>query len=347
MKSPHVLLVGKFSLDPAVYTYPSSFIPALQECSERVTLFNTDTADAPFIEKISSRFTPLHTLITHQLFNKRLLNAVHAARPDIIFIIKGVRIGATMLRTIKRRYPHCRIIHFYPDNPFCLWNGNSNAAVLAGLPFIDLFLIWSKQLIPIIRSAGCQRVNYFPFAYDETIYHPIQAPATYSYDAIFVGTWDTQREQLLTALVTSLPWLKLAIWGNRWHTHLPATSPLHRFLQGSAIYKEELITAFAASKIVLNFIRPQNLEAHNMRTFEALATGCFLLTQKTAEQSQIPFIEDSNIACFSDADDLIKKIAFYVNQDSLRKAIALRGLELAEKFTLRAQIRLLMTELGY
>ncbi|MBM3887268.1 glycosyltransferase [Candidatus Dependentiae bacterium] len=382
-----VLLIGKFSFDPSIYTYPSSFISAFEANGAEVITFNTvnGTRIGSILthfnaSKILSRLLP--SCIKHWLLNKQLLQSVKQIKPDLIFIIKGNQILPSTLQIIKQKYPTIKILHFYADNPFCFWNGNANSHVLNGLPYIDQFLIWSKELIPIIQSAGCKKVSYFPFAFDDRIYHPnttldffqnseelmdpgsksgmtggkyrqslsSQPPSWdpvlyFTSDVVFVGTWDTEREAFLLQLVQALPTLNLAIWGNRWNEFLPSNSPLKKYLRGKAIYKESLLKAFAGSKIVLNFIRPQNLQAHNMRTFEALATGSFLLTQKTVEQSQDPFIEDFNIACFNDAEDLIKKIAFYVNHDSLRKEIAKKGLMLAQEFTLHKQIQSLLATL--
>ena len=331
-----VLLVGKFSLDPTVYTYPSSFIDAFKAAGYEVHPFN-----------LLPRYRFLPGWIENKLLNYRLLKTIKTIAPQLIFIIKGNSIFPATLKKIKAAFPQTSVLHFYPDNPFCFWNGNSNASVLHSLPYLDAFLIWSKELVPIIEAAGCKHALYFPFAVDEKIYHPrisLSAAEEKSFesDVVFVGTWDKEREYFLQQVVTALPTLKLAIWGNRWATSLPAASPLHAYFRGNAIYKEELLKAFAASKIVLNFIRPQNLQAHNMRTFEALAAGSFLLTQKTLEQTQPPFVPDYNITCFADSEDLIKKIAFYVNQDSLRKEIALRGYELIRGFTIGAQVRSLL-----
>ena len=393
-KQLHILLVGKFSTNPAVYTYPSSFIPAFESAGALVSTFNLAINIFPWIEKICFRLGKFGAFIATHLLNKRLIDMTQKIRPDILFIIKGTQITASTLRTIKKMNQQIQIMHFYPDNPFCFWNGNSNAQVLNTLPYIDLFLIWSKQLIPILESAGCRRVAYFPFAFDPTLYYPSptyseisllknridpgalpgmtktrnssppvipgRAPesraflsintnersGTFTSDVAFIGTWDIEREALLLVIIAASPTINLAIWGNRWHEHLPTQSPLHPYIRGKAIYKETLLKAFAATKIVLNFMRPQNLQAHNMRTLEVLATGSFLLTQKTEEQTQFPFIEDFNIACFADAEDLVKKIAFYVNQDSLRKVVALRGLALAQEFTLQAQVQSLLTTLA-
>lgn len=343
----HILLVGKFSTDPTVYTYPSSFIESFEAASCRVTTFNLADAARPIREKISKRLPYWGQGLSAILLNKALIITARQIIPTIIFIIKGASITAATLKQIKTTLPSTIIVHFYPDNPFCFWNGNSNANVLAGLPHTDLFLIWSKELIPVLLSAGCQRVDYFPFAVDEKIYHPritlsCEETPIYTSDVVFVGTWDREREFFLSHIAKQLPTINLAIWGNRWKEQLKNDSPLMPLIRGNALYKNNLLKAFSGAKIVLNFIRIQNLQAHNMRTFEALAAGSFLLTQKTTEQCDAPFIQDVNIACFNDAEDLIKKIAFYVNQDRLRKDVASQGHKLVRNFTLNVWVSSLL-----
>lgn len=350
-KKQNILLVGKFSTDQAVYTYPSSFIDTFEKAGCHVSTLNLNQTARPWFEKTISYIPRLGRKIAKNMLNRALITAVKTKNPSIVFIIKGSDIFATTAKKIKSILPATTIIHFYPDNPFCFWNSNSNTHVLEALPHIDLFLIWSKELIPILLSAGCPRVEYFPFAYDEKIYysHITVSPdehIAFSSDIVFAGTWDQERERYLTHIAKYLPKIKLAIWGNKWQENLAKNSPLVSSIRGAAIYKENLLKAFASSKIVLNFIRIQNLQAHNMRTFEALAAGSFLLTQKTAEQSDLPFIEGSNIACFSDPEDLIKKIAFYVNQDRLRNEVALEGHKLVRNFTLNAWVNSLLDMLS-
>ena len=186
---------------------------------------------------------------------------------------------------------------------------------------------------------------------DPTIAHPEPVEGcyiskTYSCDVSFIGTWDPDREWWLTELITHMPNLNLAIWGNRWTEHLPPTSPLRKHLRGKAIYTTKMLKAFACCKITLNFIRQQNMTSHNMRTFEALASNVFMLTQRTNEQTTAPFIEGENIECFATPDELMKKIAFYLDHDTIRKSIANKGQQLAQQFTLRKQLQTLMQDIG-
>jgi len=344
MKQQSLLLVGYFSDDPTIYTYSSSFARALRSCGYRVTTFNTK-------QKLFNYDHRLLAMINNYRVNHVLKKTVAEQKPDILFLIKPDTITAQTIAWIKDRY-HPTIIAFHPDNPFAFWNGNSNSNILSSLHLIDHFLCWSKMLIPAVQSAGCDNVHYFPFAFDEEIFFKEIAvmhadEEKYSSDVCFVGTWEPSREAWLSAIAQHMPTINLAIWGNQWKEKLSPTNMLHKHLRGPAIYGDDMIKAFRLSKIVLNFIRQQNMTSHNMRTCEVPASKAFLLTERTYEQAVLLFREDEDIACFATPEELIKKIAFYLPADKLRKQMVENAFALVQKFTITKQLSEIMSSITH
>ena len=84
---------------------------------------------------------------------------------------------------------------------------------------------------------------------------------------------------------------------------------------------KDYVKVCKASKIILNFLRKQNLGSHNMRTFEVPGCGGFLLTLRSEEQLEF-FEEEKEIACFSTLEELQDKIKFYLPREELRHKIA-------------------------
>ena len=381
VKIQKILIVSKFSEDPNVYTYATSFARGLNTLGYDVKTFNckrnflglksmlgVQHDGLPFaLKKINTFFV-----------NRDLVKHIRDNTYDLVFFVKAENIAYKTIRKIKQvgqiqnmldgveiePGKTCEntslLVNFYPDNPFVFWNGNSNKDILRSLPEYDCFLSWSKMLMPALFSAGAQDVYYFPFAYDEEIfgqkqhifsesqqsknreceqnYICEQDKKKYSSSVCFIGTWDKEREIWLTKLCERMPDLDLAIWGNRWHDMLDKKSVSRKKLRGRAIYAHDMIKAFTSSKIVLNFIRTQNMTSHNMRTWEVLASNVFLLTQRTDEQTSKPFEEKKNIECFEDLDELAKKIAFYLKTDILRKKIAHRGFMMSQEYGITQQI---------
>ncbi len=338
-----ILLVSKFAQDKNVYTYASSFYTALQDLGYTVATFNCKQSFLPLTNHDHDALAPHLKLANNILVNNELKRKICTYKPDIIFLIKAENVAYKTLRTIKKT-TQCKLINFYPDNPFVFWNGNSNKNVLMALPLYDHFLIWSKELMPILQAAGCRDVYYFPFAYDQAIFEreiiiPEEGQNEYASDVCFIGTWDTERERYLTDLRLAMPDLNIAIWGNEWDKRLVPRSPLRSCLRGKAIYKNQMLKAFYSSKIILNFIRKQNMSAHNMRTFEVLASNAFLLTQRTYEQTTDPFQEGGSLECFATPFELRKKIAIYLKNDTLRKKVAAAGLRAIQDFTILKKLK--------
>lgn len=329
-----VLVVGMLSTNPHQYTYATSFIRTFQKLNYKVQAFNNrHHYTFPMIE-------PIKTSINNYCINQSLKRVVRHFQPDIIFFIKAENIFASTLAYIKKNFK-AQCINFYPDNPFTVWNGNSTIHVLKSLPYYDHFLIWSESLIPVLQAAGCKKVHYFPFAYDEELFknhHAATPSKEYLSEVCFVGTWEKSREEWITGILSKLPHLTLAIWGNLWKENIQSNHPLYGCIRGNALYGNELLQAFQGADIILNFIREQNMSAHNMRTFEVPAARGFMLTQRTIEQAEKLFKENDSIVCFSTLDELVHKITWYLQQEDKRKKIIDHAYATVQQYTLYKQL---------
>jgi spore maturation protein CgeB len=327
-----ILLVGFFSEKSDFCTYATSFHSALCQLGYDVKKFDY---------RRRCRF----------LLDFLLKSECARYKPDLIFFIKAEKIYWKTIRYLKNK-SGAIIINFYPDNPFTFWNGNSNANVLNSLSFFDFFLIWSEKLIPILNSAGARRVLYFPFAFDGQIFNnqikiSEQYSKQFSSDVSFVGSWDEQRQRWLEKLLEKLPKIQLAVWGDRWLDNLSKSSCLRNYVKGPAVYGNEMIKIYKSSKIILNFIRRQNLDAHNMRTFEIPACGAFMLTQYTDDQAKFLFKEGYSVQCFKNVDELVNKINLFLHNDELRLECAQNSFLVAQQYALDKQLIKLFKKISF
>lgn len=330
MKIKKILLVGSFSNNHK-YFYSNSFYNKLVKLGYVVEKFN-------YRKKYFYIFN-------NYLVNLFLIKVTKQFKPDLIFLIKAENIYSKTIKILKNK--NILLVNFYPDNIFTFWNGNSNREVLLSLPYYDCFLSWAKFLEIPLKSAGAKNVYYFSFAYDKDVYEKDiilseQDKIIYSSDVCFVGTWDKEREVWLTNILKDMSQLNLAIWGNMWLEYLPKNSILRPKIRGNAIYKDELIKVFNLSKIVLNFIREQNITSHNMRTLEVPATKSFLLTERTIEQANFLFKEGESIECFSSVEELCDKIKFYLNNNVKREEIIANSYNNVQKFELEIVLKTFM-----
>lgn len=328
----NVLVVGEFSHDPSVYTYASSFVRAFKSLGYAVQQLNTKSSYLPGISKNYYSMNRFERYASVYMMNKALEKFVKNNDFDLIFFLKPDVIKPATLKNI-RNYAS-RLIAFYPDNPFVLWNGNSNADVLSGLPLFDEYLIWSLGLIDPLYAAGAQKVSYFPFGFDAHYLNQDEGSAEPVFDACFIGTWEPDRAWWLEELIKRRPALRLGIWGSLWDESLAKDSPLRPFLQGPARYGKEMMHVFRSSAIVLNFIRQQNRGSHNMRTLEVPACNAFLLTERTYEQAEYLFTEGESVACFATPDELVEKIDYFLNNKEVADRITQAGFEHVQQYEL-------------
>ncbi len=319
-----VLLVGYFTNNND-YCYAESFYNNFIKLDFVTKKFNYRKKYF-FIEFINNWIINLILILYAKIF-----------KPDLIFLLKAESVKSKTVKKLKDK--NILLVNFYPDNIFTFWNGNSNAQVLQRLPYFDCFLNWGKFLENSLKMAGAKDIYYFPFAYDKNIYKSEIALSNldknkYRCDVCFAGTWDKEREVWLTNLCNAMLNLNLVIWGNLWLENLDKDSILRNKVRGPAIYKDELIKLFKSSKIVLNFIRVQNLTSHNMRTLEVSATKSFLLTQRTQEQAEFLFKEGESIECFGSVDELVDKIKFYLENSEKREYIIANSYAKVQEFEL-------------
>lgn len=142
-------------------------------------------------------------------------------------------------------------------------------------------------------------------------------------DVLFVGSCDLRRIFLLEGIRE-----RVSIRGNRWQRNLPLISPgLRQRVDDRPVWGEELHRLLARSRIVLNITRTDFHGAEtgiNLRIFEALAAGCFLLTDHCDELEEL-FVPGEEIETYRSARELAEKVEHYLADDSAREAIARTG----------------------
>jgi spore maturation protein CgeB len=144
-------------------------------------------------------------------------------------------------------------------------------------------------------------------------------------DALFVGSGDFRRILQLEAVRD-----KVTVFGNRWQRNYPLISGgLRTRITDRPVWGDELQRLLARAKIVLNITRTDFWGAEtgvNLRIFEAVAAGCFLLTDHCDEIGDL-FEIGKEIDTFHSSRELADKVRFYLENDGEREAIARRGHE--------------------
>lgn len=259
-------------------------------------------------------------------YSQRLSAAVsedlHDARPDLALVLKGQYLPAAGVRLLRETL-RCAVVNFYPDDPFSKLHANRLRSGGATLREYDACFTFSKALEARFREMGVSRVTWLPFARDPYLHGP---PAHVSGDRVpiaFVGDLDRKRVRWLEALSG----IEIAVYGDTVRNgRALAASPIRRDIAAwPPAIGAEMSAAMASASITINLLRLQNKGSHNMRSFEALASGAFTLSEYSEEIAEL-FRDGTDLVTCRNPGELRAAVKEWLPQQEARQQIAASGL---------------------
>lgn len=210
---------------------------------------------------------------------------------------------------------------------------------------------YSQDLIPLVKKDGTftvkmyrnphlqQAVGYLPHAADPKAYP--HTPRIPKYDVVFIG--HVQEYEVGNGIgMNRMDFLDeiFKVYPNFYFGARNSAYP------GKNMF-EDAAQKFCASKIVLNISIGNDV---NMRFFETLITGSFLLTNKIPELKSIEkygFIDGVHYTSYTSLDDAKKKIKYYLEHDKERETIAKAAYKQALKTgTYKSRIQEIMSHVS-
>ena len=175
------------------------------------------------------------------------------------------------------------------------------------------------------REIGLPNAIYFPFGCNESICRNLGIPK--KYDVSFVGGWHPYREWMIKKIKQA--GISVEVFGYGW--------------PNGEIDQEGMIRVFNESRINLNLTNSSSWDIrYLLSSFHALKSS--LRSKKTVEQLKARIFEvngcntfqlsyfveglarcyeiEKEVAIYSDINDLIEKIQFYLDHEALRESIA-------------------------
>lgn len=187
------------------------------------------------------------------------------------------------------------------------------------LPVYDRILSCSAVTTRFFRDTRGLDAVFVPFGAKPIATERGEQPT----GVLFVGSGDLRRIFLLEGIRDHV-----SVRGNRWQRNFPLISaPLRARIDDRPVWGEELHRLLGQSKIVLNITRTDFYGAEtgiNLRIFEALAAGAFLLTDHCDELAEI-FRIGEEIETYRSSAELAKKVRYYLADPDARQAIAVAG----------------------
>jgi len=224
--------------------------------------------------------------------------------------------------------------------PTLLWYGEHIAgkdeAALARLREIQYnasafdYVIWCGEedldSLEVLRSIGCNRIGYvYPCRFDPGIYRKLDLPKIY--DVSFVGSLTHRRKEILETLAGRFRVEFRNIWD-----------------------LEEQVRFFNQSKIVLhiNFAPFITTTSINMRGFDVIGSGTFMLCEDTVFYKQLEDRKHMVYWRFNDINDLADKIEYYLTHEEEREKIAETGYRFVrENFSVNHSVEELLNPVDF
>lgn len=191
-------------------------------------------------------------------------------------------------------------------------------------------------------------IDYLPIGVGEEIYCKRDENIEQIYDVCFVGNATPNRLKVLNSVADYCYKNNktMIVYGHYWHNkHLyqdilgkkkfakkyPALS---KYVSNELCKPTDVSRLYKQSKISLN-IHTYIHKGINPRTFEILGNGNFELCDYRSDAEQFGLVDKHNIAFFTDADDCVKQIDWYLKNEVIRKVIGKRGKEtIKDKYTM-------------
>jgi spore maturation protein CgeB len=273
----------------------------------------------------------------------RALLATH--RPSRVLVVGFIYKYIDPALLIRLKHEFCFSLNLYDTDSCNLYERKREFIffIEKELPVYDSILSFSSVTTRLFRDTLSLPVCYFPFGAQ-----PIKLPAasTESHDVLFVGSADLRRILLLEHICDHV-----SVFGNRWsrNTTLMSAS-LRERMQDRPVWGSELYQLFADAKIVLNITRSPFYGAEtgiNLRIFEALAAGVFLLTDH-CDEIQYLFTPGVELDTFRSSSELAEKVNWYLGNPAARNEIAQRGHQrFIAEFSWERRCAELLCRLGY
>jgi len=163
-------------------------------------------------------------------------------------------------------------------------------------PRFDHVFLAQKAYVDAFRARG-HAVSWLPLACDPEVHRP--GSMDVEFDVGFIGSLvEPRRVEMIEALMG------------------------HFRVYVDRLFLDDMAASFSRASITWNSAARGDL---NMRVFEALASGCFLLTESVPEAGLTDLFEDGTHLALYEQSALVERTRYYLDRPEERQRIAARG----------------------
>lgn len=275
---------------------------------------------------------------------KQIVDTLESFKPDMVLSINGNAyyefIDKEILQMLRKA--GIKSVSWYMDTIKRFEHIEQN------LQCFDYIYSFEPNDIEWAREKFGVEVRYLPIGVAEELYCNSQEDIKKIYDVSFVGNSTENRLEVLNKLAEYCNDnnKRMVVYGHYWHNKhwwqeasakrkfAKKYPKLIKYVKNEFLQGKDVAKLYLQSNICLNV----HISLHkgiNPRTFEILGNGNFELCDYRSDANQFGLIDKENIAMFTDVDDCVKQVDYYLNNEEERKTIGERGREtVKDKYTM-------------
>jgi hypothetical protein len=243
---------------------------------------------------------------------------------DVFWVDKGTSLKASTLKWIKKQQPECRLVHLNPDDPFGVYR-KGWGVFLKAVPSYDVHFVARTQNVEELARMGGQNIFSYDRSFSKELHRPVQLSSEeekrYKVPVGFIGTYADDRARIIAHLIQN--GVPVAVSGDGW--------PMQRYwkiirphYRGTSRYGDDYVKTINGMGIALHFLRHENRDEQDSRTFEIPACGVFMLAER-GRKHEMFFRENEEAVFFDAADELLEKVRYYLSHPDEARRIAAAG----------------------
>ncbi len=257
--------------------------------------------------------------------NKKILSVAKEKKSDILWIDNKSYLKSNTLKKIRVLSPGIKIITVITDDITGRLKYQWRLS-LKNAKYFDCHFVQRSVNVAELKSYGARRVELCYRSFDPEFHRAVilseEEIKKYKSSVGFIGTWEKEREEFIAYLIRNN--IPVNITGDGWPKgkHWEIIKPLYH---GPSVYGEAYIKTINGMDIALHFLRHGNRDEQDSRTFEIPACGVFMLAEKSKVHQSL-FEVGKEAEFFTEREELLEKVKYYLQHEDERKAIAKAGL---------------------
>lgn len=258
--------------------------------------------------------------------NRDIRAAISAQQFDLVWVDKGTAVHPATLRFIKKRQPQCRLAHLNPDDPFGSYH-KGWGLFLRGLPLYDVHFVARTPNVEEYRQRGASNAVVYDRSFSKTLHRPLTLSeadlAQYAAPVGmgFIGSHAPDRARCIAYLIQS--GIPVAVYGNGWEGK-ECWDLIRPHFRSKALMGEEYVKAINGMGIALHFLRHENRDEQDSRTFELPACGACMIAERSPKHEAF-FKENEEAVFFDNSEELLEKVRYHLAHPDVARRIGAAG----------------------